>query len=103
MPQQNLAIPNANSTALTANTAGNGRIVLPTAQGGARGPLLIYNPTVTLARVRVGNSAVVAASTSFPVLPGTVRAINPGDTATHITAWCASSTVGLEVFALGGE
>lgn len=102
MLQQDLAIPNADSTALTASTAGTGRILLPTAPLAARGPLMVYNPTTTLARIKVGSDAVTATSTSFPVPPGEMQVINPGDSSTHITAWCASGTVGLEVFALGG-
>lgn len=95
----NLACPAADSTALTATTAGTGRVALGV--DARRSALLVYNPTATLARVKVGDNTVTATATSFPIPAGEMQPIHTRD-ATHITAWCASGTVGLEVFALGG-
>lgn len=100
MRREDLAIPDTDATTLTATTAGTSRIVLPT--GNRRGPLLVWNNTASLAQIKVGDNTVTATADSFPIPAGELQAINPGDTATHITAYCASGTVALKVFSLGG-
>lgn len=93
-----IASPDRDSTALTASTAGTGRVALPAI---GRDVVLVFNPGATLARIKVGGDTVTATSTSFPVPAGEMQPVNTRGY-THITAWCASGTVALEVFALGG-
>jgi hypothetical protein len=92
--------PFSDATPLTAAPSAQAAVALASITG-KPGPLYIYNPGTVLARVKVGETGVVATAASFPIPPGQMQPINPGS-ATHIAAWCASGTVGLELFALGG-
>jgi hypothetical protein len=70
-----------------------------TVPGGADMPALwFYNPTGATVRIELGLSDVQAAALSWPLPPGEFQPFAKGS-ATHFSAWVASGTVGIEVFA----
>lgn len=100
MHHDHILSPQSESVTLSATAAGTTRVDLLATSSITRGPLLVYNPTAAIVRVRVGGSDVTATGKCFPVQPGETRAFNPRG-CTHIAAWCAVD-VSVELFALGG-
>lgn len=87
-------------TPLTANTTGTGRVALSSLNGPS-GIVTVYNPTEVTVRVRFGASGVTSTAACFPLPPGEMQPFNALN-ATHVAAWCASGTAGIELFAGGG-